>query len=344
MLSASNSSCIPSSKILTDPNEEGLRNLVQEFPLPKSVSDPQVFVDSVEAGGVLVHSCGLASEHVTGATVTGAAAELGATPYARSYFELLERVAILDSKSAAELSTTGTADATQRYSSSNGVALATDATTAKRRALAELIERDRLLRSFYGETRPERLPLAPAAFLPSALEAHYELAAYRIPAPEAGIEAPRELGGPISVAAIFGFPVRDTPPLLFGFAARATLDEAVAAAARESLQQLAFGWGEPVPTAPPAPTPTPEFHLDYYGYPPHHARLRAWLAGDHYRQGPKLPKVHGTLDFLDITPSSLRGKLWVTRCRHVGALPLAFGEGHPLLGALPESMKVHPIA
>ena len=301
-----------------------------------------MYVDLVDAAGVTVRACGLASEHTSGRIVTGAAAELTTDPAPRSYFELLERAAVLDfslSTADSELTVTGT----QRYSTSNGVALALDAETARFRALAELVERDRVLRSFYGELPPERLPLDPASILPG-LWRHYELEAYRFPATAACATLSAELGCTLEVAAVFGFPKRPDAPLLFGFGARAGLAEAIVAAARESLQQLAFGWGEPVPDAAPAPSPTPEFHLDHFAYPPHQSGLRAWLAGEHQGRGPKLPACDAAPRYLEITPACLRDKLVVIKCVHEGALPLAFGEGHPLLPELPDCMRVHPVA
>jgi hypothetical protein len=165
-----------------------------------------------------------------------------------------------------------------------------------------------------------------------------------LPGSDRTLEISSSLGGPVHVAAVFGFPRGSEAPLLLGFGVQHQLGDAVAGAAREALQQLAFGWGEPVPESPPEAAATPEFHLDYYAYPPHHAVLRAWLEGAHYGQGPRLPGGGGTARYTDITPSSVSGRLAVIKCTHEGALPLAFGPGHPLLGDLPHCMRVHPIA
>ena len=339
--SAPRSSPNTTSALLTDPNRRTLAELAERYPLPPGFGVVELFAAAVEAAGSVVHACGLSAEDAAGRVVTGAAAELAGAPVARSYFELLERAAIFASggTDATEPNASG-----QRYAVSSGVAVASTRKEARHRAHAELVERDRVLRSFYGETRPERLICASGSLLPASLDEHYELVAYRFAASDRGVEVPRSCGGAVQVVGVFGFPRRNDAPLLLGFGARSSLAQALAAAARESLQQLAFGWGEPVPAAPPEPSPTPEFHLDHFAFPLHHARLRAWLEGEHHGRGPKLPESHGSARFVDLTPSSLRNRLYVVRCTHQGVLPLTFGAGHPLLGELPESMRVHPIA
>ena len=78
-----------------------------------------------------------------------------------------------------------------------------------------------------------------------------------------------------------------------------------------------------------------------------HDRVRAWLAGE-------LPAA--TLDsrdapgefpnrFVDLTPATLAGRLWVIRALPRRELPLVFGRGHPRIrGVLPASLEIHPIA
>src|SRR5688572_6394423 len=96
MLSVAHPSQILSSRNLAEPSEQGIRSFQLEYPLPPTFGGPDVYVDLVDAGGVMVRTCGLASEHQSGRIVTGAAAELSDDPAIRSYFELLERAAVLD--------------------------------------------------------------------------------------------------------------------------------------------------------------------------------------------------------------------------------------------------------
>src|SRR5262245_4427374 len=64
-----------------------------------------------------------------------------------------------------------------KWARSNGVAIGSSWGDAARRAGWELVERDRILRSFYGELEPQAASATPAA-LPEALGVHYRFEAY----------------------------------------------------------------------------------------------------------------------------------------------------------------------
>src|SRR5690606_19625166 len=132
------------------------------------------------------------------------------------------------------------ASAPSRPARSNGVALHRSWEEACLRARLELIERDRVLRSWYGELAPSPAPV-PTSLARFATD---EWCACRIPEPR---------DGDVEVAAIIGFPREPGGSLARGFAARASLDEALEAAALEALQGLAFLWEEPLPEAAPEP-------------------------------------------------------------------------------------------
>jgi hypothetical protein len=295
-----------------------------------SVSEIEVHVEVVEIAGVPVHCVGLETTHRS-YSVTGAAAALTEPPFARAYYELIERVTIVEARS-----TTETTDPFQRLSVSNGVAVQLDAQRARRSAALELFERDRVLRSWYGGMRPRLLDVQVAAW-PAEFEHHYTIRAYEF---ADGVEW---TDGDAYTVGVFAFPRRREAPLCVGFAARQSIDDALLAAGREFLQQAAFGWGQPVPDECPTVAPTPEFHLDFFAYPGNHARLERWLEGAHEGQGPTLPTSAGEFRFEDLTPPWSQG-VCVARAVHRAALPLVFGLGHPLLTELPEFMQVHPIA
>jgi hypothetical protein len=149
-------------------------------------------------------------------------------------------------------------------------------------------------------------------------------------------------------AGVFGFPRRGGP-LVYGFGARSTLDDAVAVASGECLQRLGFLFGEAIPDAVPAPSPTPDFHQEYYLFPAHHGTLRGWLRGEHERyrgclNGSYAPPPGEPL-YADLTPPGLEGRLCVARAIPNGHLPLAFGVGLPVLSQpAPAELAVHPIA
>jgi hypothetical protein len=328
--------------------------LQRQFPLPFVSGDPECFDEIVTIDDLNVHACGLAATHDSGVTITGAAADLEGLPFARSFFELLERSAVLGAAARGgplplrtpdgapagwiepELVFPATTDATlQRFSTSSGAAVHLDWRTACERAHRELVERDRVLRCWYGAGRPEPIPV-PVTPLTVALARHYELTLWRFGYLSAN---PDDL----EVAGVFGFPRDASAPLLTGFGCKRDLQRAVETALTECLQHIAFGWGEPQPNELPPPTPTPEFHLDFYNYAPNQHRLRNFLAGGHEHEGPELPLLEDELCFVDLTPEPLAGRLAVAKALNRTALPLVFGVGHPWFAALPEKMSVQPI-
>jgi len=331
--------------------------LGSKFPLPIEGLDLEKFQDTVVVSGVPIHLAGFAVE-VDGECITGSAAALGASPMLRAYMELVERLSILVAMGRGREPVTlrdaagnrvGLAPSSHvfpespdssrwRWARSNGVAIAETWADAAERARWELIERDRILRSFYGEIEPKRLPIS-SKLVPPGLQARSEFEAY-------GFDA-AFLDG-TSVAMLVGFPEHDDP-LVYGFGCRATMESAVEAASRECIQRLGFLSGEPLPDGPPSPTPTPDFHQEYYLFAGNRDRVRRWLRGEHthYRGclDPSLVRMPEEPLYADLTPRSLEGCLHVAKAIPHGHVPLAFGFGHPLLSpSAPDDVAVHPIA
>jgi hypothetical protein len=224
-------------------------------------------------------------------------------------------------------------------SKSNGVAIHTDWRSASNRAFWELCERDRVLRSWYGETVPERAPfdVGTTSLAPSR---SYEWRAYSFPSSE---RSPFSRG--VHVLGVFGMPREPGAPFVFGYGARPSSEEALFAAKREATQLLAFLWGESLPEVDPPLAPTPAYHLDAFQWSERHDGIRRWLDGEHTRfRSASGPPGHADIGvrFLDLTPSWLRG-LRVSKAVCAEALPLAFGD-HPGARHLPEAIRAHPIA
>jgi ribosomal protein S12 methylthiotransferase accessory factor YcaO len=329
--------------------------------MPRSWRTPERFCETVCVNGVRVYAVGLCADNAAGDCVTGSAASLDAPDSARAYFELLERAAIMDAVrrpqgehplrdehgtwrgciSAADLFPQSPEPEAWQYARSNGVALGIDLSDACARATCELIERDRILRSWNGEVRP--LPVedvASRARLPMELRESYDFQGAAFPACSHEVSS-RD----VTTAAVFGFPRQPEAPLIFGFAARGTAAEAFMAAGRECTQRLAFLWGEPIPTSDPVFAPTAEFHQEYFLYPGRHAQLRSWLAGDRYaqpRSSSDVPRPARRIRyFADLTPASLRGKVVVVKAVPGAELPLCFGRARAPHGRWP--MDFHPI-
>jgi hypothetical protein len=329
---------------------------ISTFPLPEGWSAPERVEDAVDADGARLFRVGLASSSVYGEAV-GSAADWISSPAERSAYELLERIALLEAAAAPEsLWTTRAAGGDSigvvrgsevfpaspeptrwTHARSSGVALHVDWKNACIRAEQELIERDRLQRSWLGEIVPRVVPLDPLP-LPLSSTRSYDWRAYSFP-------ANYDDGTGIDVVGIFGFPTTPNAPLVFGYGARHSPERALEAAVSEAAQLLAFLWGEPIPDALPEPGPTPMAHLERFQFPPMHERLRRWLGGGHraYRGGlpTPAPMAHATR-FVDLTPSWSKGRFAVARAIGGAALPLTFGRA-PVFGHLPDDLCMHPI-
>ncbi len=309
----------------------------------------ETVADRVVHAGVELLRVGLTARRDDGAVVSGSAASTSDDPFARARFELLERAALVDAmrrgaprvEHDAEGKRLGrellerifppaTDPSTCRPSLSNGVAIGPDLAWATERARLELIERDRVLRAWYGELEPEALPLPGE---PPASET-YAWRAATFPTDDE----------PEHVVGVFGFPLHDEAPLLRGFAARTTEGAALGAALAEALQGLAFLWGEEIPASAPEPAPTPMFHLDHYLWPASHAVLADWLERGHSRFGRAGARRRaGAPRFFDLTPGPLRRQLRVNRACREGAAALVFG-ADPAAAHLPTDRRVHPIS
>jgi ribosomal protein S12 methylthiotransferase accessory factor YcaO len=305
---------------------------------------------------VSVELCGLATVG-DGETVTGSAGEVGELPLARAYFELLERTSVVEAmKSSNHLRLLnpdaghmraayaheifrGSNDPTFRYARSNGVAGASSWPAACSAARWELIERDRILRSWYGQTRPVRCQDLSLSSL-AGLDSFYECQAFSFP----GVSAPY----PGEVVGVFAFPKIADAPLSYGFAAEPDTARAIRKASRECVQRIGFLWGEEVSASEPAFVPNAEYHQEYYLRPCMHDALRAWLDGDHFRLPCEIEPRSGEVrpeEFVDVTPQHLQGDFFVAKVLPGDELELGFGHGHPRVRApLAPNFLVHPIA
>jgi hypothetical protein len=336
------------------------KSLRNTSPLPDGWSELEVVEDVVVADGIELHRAGVASVGPSGEEVTGSAADAAGSPAPRSYFELLERAATLEalrdllpsyalctaggkpagSCTAESLFPTSDAPDRWRYARSNGVAIHADWHSAATRAFWELAERDRLIRAWYGELRPERMALD---FTSTALAGAttYEWNAYAFREPET-----TRFSRGIHVVGVLGFPKRADAPLILGYGARPDEAGACAAALTEAMQGLAFLWGEPVADGPADFGPTPMHHLERFQYAGNHDILRRWLDGAHLPFGAMSPTRSADatdIAFVDLTPPWLQGGYRVAKAFCRGATPLAFGEV-PFAAHLPAAVRAHPIA
>lgn len=331
-----------------------------KFPLPAKWSLPERFEEAVQVGGVLVHTCGFAIRHESGVLVTGSAAAIGEAPMARAYFELLERAAIVECDLSGEIAmplydlerrqqaTCAKSLAFPRsaqpelwvYAKSNGAATQTTWEDACRAAACELVERDVVLRSWYGQLPVERLRDAPLQSAAVFAE-HYDVDAYLL-----GTSTVVGLEGDVKTVAVVAVPRNPAAhPLALGTGAGSTLREAVSKAEQECVQKIGFLWGQPLEDGEVPFTPTAEFHLDYFLRPRHHRLIAEWLAGRVATDRAVAPLPPRRCAFVDLTPTHLRGSIYVVKACCPDTLPLIFGRATmpPFSSAAPDR-QIHPIA
>lgn len=331
-------------------------------PLPDGWSATERVLDTIEIAGLSIHRAGVASVAPTGEELTGAAADLDSPPEARAHFELLERIGTLEAiaegrslvvrdAAGAELGLLPAArvfprsedEARYREARSNGVAVHRSWEEATFRARAELVERNHVLRSWYGLEAPRRIDLPASSAWP--VPRHLPDYEWR-----ACVFEPREVEGwaaGVSVCGLFGLPRRDESPFLAGYGARATTELAILAAASELTQSLAFLWGEELPSTLPPPAPHAGAHLEWSLFPGNRARLAAWLDGEHRAHGPArtaIPRrqLETAVVYADLTPPWLANRARLVRAMHPHAMRLVFGESPDALH-LPPALRIHPI-
>lgn len=324
--------------------------------LPEGFVELERVEDQVLVDGLILGRAGLCVQASGGEPVTGSAASRTGPPVSRARFEVLERLATLEAIGGRRASyplrdrmrraigvtprsvvfpESGAPDVWQ-FARSNGIALFDDWAAACDRAWWELCERDRVLRAWYGDGRPVRMAIEPASTsLPTGASYDWEIARF---------VDDGERASNIEVVGVFGLPRVGSAPAVAGYAARPSLDGALEAAVSEALQQLAFLWGEEIPTRQPDCLPTPLHHVEGLLWPGSHQGIRAWLVNGHTRFRPATPRpvLRAPDGFVDLTPPWLAGRACVARALARDAVPLVFGVG-PLSAELPSELRMHPI-
>jgi hypothetical protein len=340
-------------------SEERLRALCAAYPLADGWSEPELFVDEAVIEETTIHLVGLLARNPAGREVTGSAASTDAAPVERAFFELVERASILDA--AARAGTFRVLDehghvcgesehaalfprdvpgASFRYALSNGVAAGSSFESAARAAFRELVERDRILRSWYGASRPVRVAEAPLAVL-ERLSSVYRFETFAFPGSIGRGEG-------LEVIGVYGFPRRAGIPLIRGTGAGVDRHDALLRATQECLQTLGFLWGESLPESEPDLSTTAEYHQDYYLWPESQPRLERWLQGEHVRHAVQLhsgeiPRTRPK--FADLTPPHLASRLYVLKAIPETELPVVFGRGHPwVTSSAFDDLGVHPVS
>ncbi len=319
--------------------------LTETFPLPAGWGRPQVFDPTLQLGALTIHGVGLLCQCTDGRSITASAADISTRPVERAYFELLERTSIVLSASQnTDLVPIESSPERWRYAKSNGIAVGTSWPDACYRAERELIERDRVLRSWFGGPAPKELPqpLRGTSRLRELSVSHYDITFVSFDDPSDS--------APMQVVGAFGFPKQAGAPTVYAFGAAPELPDAIRHAEGEFVQRLIFLWGEPIDQNPRF-SPTPDFHQEYFLGQRGETLLRAWLDGKNESRDlyqaleNQWPRQGSAVQYADLTPAHLREKLHVVRATSGERVPLIFGDGYSeVVGGMPESLTVHPVA
>jgi hypothetical protein len=339
--------------------QERLQALRSAYPLAEGWSEPELFVEEAVIEEMTIHLVGLFARNAAGREVTGSAASTDAAPVERAFFELVERASVVDAtaragafrvldergqvsemREHAALFPVDVPGASFRYALSNGVAAGSSFEAAAHAAFGELVERDRILRSWYGGIRPIRVTEAPGGVL-DRLSSVYRFETFAFPGSSC-----RSAG--LEVVGIYGFPRRAGIPLIRGTGAGIDRHDALLRAIRECMQMLGFLWGESLPETEPDFSTTAEYHQDYYLWPESQPRLERWLRGEHARESLHLhPREipHTGPKFADLTPPHLASRLYVLKALPETELPVVFGRGHPWVASSGfDDLGVHPVS
>lgn len=282
--------------------------------------------------------------------VTGSACSWDDDPADRAWFELLERISLVNARSLPadsrwclrnlnSFTAHGLASSRELFAESpephawvpaksNGVAMGPTWQAAGQHALCEMIERHLVLASWYGATQPRSLPSPlPTKLLPLAQDFRLEHFAM------GHFTCQQTL---IHAMATFLWPLDASKPVIYGFGAHHAPHTAVERSLKEALQRLCF-LHDAEPVGELAFRPTPDFHQDYFLQPDQQASIKRWLAGEHFQQRyAERIAFSGPAYWLDLTPHDLfPGK--VVQVLVPGCLPLHFGRYHP-----PQFPDLHP--
>lgn len=315
------------------------------------------FREKTRIEGIDVYLCGMLAKHPQWGEVVGSSANLGSSPDNNAWYELVERISIVQAMQKSEFTqrdpisdlTLGTVaghkvfpttkDESSQFSKSNGIALFSNWPEACRRACFELVERHLVLASWLGLSKPlilsgiESGPLQSLAHLYEIIHIGF------------GQQKVSTYEGDIFASGVLLRPRDSKYPLVLSFGAGQSLAESVAKAQAEAWQRLGFLWGEDLPEIEPDFSPTHLYHQDYYLFTGHHSKIDEWISGGHWKgKQSSLPSILN-MTFVDLSsPQTLHFR--VAKAMAPEAIPLVFGKWKEGLFSDLEAKGrlIHPIA
>jgi ribosomal protein S12 methylthiotransferase accessory factor YcaO len=359
---------VPNSGLEAALKENAMPRLDSELNRSQTVGQWQLepeFRDATKIDGLTIFLSGVEAHHKDFGSVSGSAAGTETHPIDRAWYELVERISILQNvKAGVSTYPLLNADGTKtgrlidreavfpsalsneyQFSKSNGAALHSTWAEACRRATLELIERHLVLSSWVGRLRPLQVVENSSPDLLRPLARSYEVKKVHL-----GAQRVSCMASSISASVVALIPRDKNLPLILGFGAEETSEKSLRKAEEEALQRLGFLWGEELSDEAPEFSPTNLYHQDYHLMREQREKIQDWLSGAFYREpGPKNAN-HNTLDrmlnidFVDLTAFP-ELELKVARAICPEAIPLVFGRWRSREFAdLPDSLLIHPVA
>ncbi|OFZ82042.1 MAG: hypothetical protein A2583_15810 [Bdellovibrionales bacterium RIFOXYD1_FULL_53_11] len=307
--------------------------------IPGRWKKPEEFRQEVDVLGIKLFLSGFSSSN--GAMeLVGSSAGMDRHEPERSAFELLERITTVEAEESG-LIAFDKLDGICRYSKSNGIAIHTDKNTALQKSYFEVVERDRVLRSWFGDiANPVVLRSCPDVRLLGRLEPLAAVFDLRV------FEFVENLSrSKTFVHGFFGLPKNDNAACFFGFGADSEESASIAKAVGEGLQRLGFTWGEKADFDPAAFKPTAIDHLLYYHDPARNGLIRRWCSNGNGRYLKFIPHEPPRCVWNNIALKSMQDRIYAYQCKSDDLLPLTFGFDHPYArGLVPDEIRVHPLA
>ena len=322
-----------------------LNTLKEKHPLPNNWNIAEECENVLEISGLQLHLSGIVATN-NQQNAIGSAGSLSEETKHRSYFELLERVSILEAQKSSsfiaynkkrtfqqEVSlevafpTSPTPEKWQ-YAKSNGVALSSSFEEACDRAHLELIERDLILRSWYQQISPKKV----------------ELNSQLTPLKELGQLEQFSFSTTTDhfVHGVFLFPESANKPFVYGMGAGFSPDVASSKASSEFIQRLGFLWEDEVLAEEPEFSPTPFYHQEFYLHQNRAKTIKKWLNASSSKSLVPCQENKEDVLFVDLTPSFLKEGLFVVKALSQSRTPLTFGDCDEL--GFPQGLLRHPIA
>lgn len=346
--------------------KQKLKKLLVQYPLSDEWSRPEIYSEEFKFNELTLNLVGLSTFNKNDTLVTSSATAIRSFPIERAFFELIERTSIIEaenkknsifqsykkngqmvaSKTHKEVFLSESNPEVSQYSKSNGVAVQLTQEKAIQNSLNELVERDKIIRSWFGENKP--LKIIPIfnyyEKIKKELNKDYTISSYIFKSP---LTEQTTYLDKINVVGTFGFPKDENRPLLLGFGASENLQMAITHSLDECLQRLGFLWDESISPVLPEFSPSALYHQEYFLRKEGIEKIKKWLKGQHaHGQFNKsiFQEDNDLVTFIDITPEHLTDKLKVMKAQSGHHVPLIFGKGYAdFFPESAENLFIHPI-